>query len=168
MKTRHNTTVREAGERWLESSELNEHTQAACQQTLLQYVLKHDLWDITLADLNHKVLEIDRRSTLNILFKAPHKPTFVDLREIPREAWEEFEFANLIIPEEIIKPYLYENLTDAQKDSGTGLTVEQKDALAIAVEEFYGITSPFYADYDILSKKNDVPGVILKIEPSNS
>jgi hypothetical protein len=168
MKTRHNTTVREAGERWLEASDLNEHTQAACKQTLLQYVLKNNLWDITLAELNHRVLEIDRRATLNIFLKAPHRPIFVDLRQVPREAWEEFEYANLIIPDEIIKPFLYENFTEAQKDSGPGLTIEQKDALAIAVEEFYGITAPYYADYDILSKKNDVPGVVLKIEPATS
>jgi hypothetical protein len=137
MKTRHNTTVREVGKRWIEASTLNKHTQTIEKISLLDYIIKNELWDSTIYDLELRVLQLNPMKSLEIMWNANPEPTFIDLNTIPREIWSEYEYQNLIIPVEYAEPIV-----------GKTLSVKESDELEIAVEKFYGITEPYYATYN--------------------
>lgn len=62
----------------------------------------------------------------------------VDLRQIPRDRWNEYEGLPLLLPE-AVKNYL-----ERMEDKPSVLEI---DHLCDAVESFHGITTPFTASY---------------------
>ena len=77
MKTRHNTTVREVGQRWIEASTLNKHTQTIEKISLLDYIIKNELWDSTIYDLELRVLQLNPMKSLEIMWNANPEPTLL-------------------------------------------------------------------------------------------
>jgi hypothetical protein len=62
----------------------------------------------------------------------------LDLRTVPREEWDHYQYRRLIWPPDI---QLYVESTQGEK-----WTVEERNAIGERMEKFYGVSEPYFID----------------------
>jgi len=72
------------------------------------------------------------------VYLVAHPIPLLDLRTVPREEWDAYLDRHLLMP-----PAIASFFADSPP---LPLPTEQADAIAQAVEDFHGITAPYYAD----------------------